>query len=162
MPAMGTNSCPSLMAFTMNIATCRWRSVSRGGRWGPADSRRAVASWHGQGQPRIRDRLVRIDQALATALPPKRLWCCVGIAGLVSPFANQAWLLWHVAAYILCVAVREAAHGTAWATAQGSTLRTRLLKIGAQIVETCRKVWWHLPTSCPVQQEWTLIVQRLC
>jgi hypothetical protein len=76
--------------------------------------------------------------------------------------ANQARLLWHVAAYILCLAIREAAVGTAWATAQVNTLRTRLFKIGAKIVETCRKIWWHLPTSCPVQQDWAHLFAQLC
>jgi len=76
--------------------------------------------------------------------------------------ANQARLLWHTAALILCAAIRQAAVGTAWATATVTTLRTRLFKIGAKIVETCRKIWWHLPTSCPVQAEWGLIFARLC
>ena len=76
--------------------------------------------------------------------------------------ANQARVLWHVAAYILCLAIREAATGTEWATAQVSTLRTRLFKIGAKIVESCRKIWWHLPTSCPLQHDWGLLFQRLC
>jgi hypothetical protein len=77
-------------------------------------------------------------------------------------WANQTRLLWHVAASILCLAIREAAVGTVWATAQVSTLRTRLLKLGAKIVETCRKIWWHLPTSCPVQQDWARLFQQLC
>jgi hypothetical protein len=75
--------------------------------------------------------------------------------------ANQARLLWHTAALLLCGAIRAAAAGTAWATATVATLRTRLLKIGAKLVETCRKIWWHLPTSCPVQQEWAVIFARL-
>ena len=76
--------------------------------------------------------------------------------------ANQARLLWHTAALILYGAVRTAATGTAWATATVTTLRTRLLKIGGKIVETCRKIWWHLPTSCPVQADWAVLCARLC
>ena len=76
--------------------------------------------------------------------------------------ANQTRLLWHTAALLLCAAIRAAAVGTAWATATVATLRTRLLKIGAKLVETCRHIWWHLPTSCPVQEAWALIYARLC
>jgi len=76
--------------------------------------------------------------------------------------ANQVRLLWHTAALILYGALREAAAGTAWAQATVTTLRTRLLKIGAKLVETCRHIWWHLPTSCPVQAEWQVILARLC
>jgi hypothetical protein len=75
--------------------------------------------------------------------------------------ANQTRLLWHTAALLLCAAIRTAAAGTAWATATVTTLRTRLLKIGAKIVETCRKIWWHLPTSCPVQTDWRRIAVAL-
>lgn len=55
-----------------------------------------------------------------------------------------------------------AAAGTVWASAQVGTLRTRLFKIGAKIVETCRKIWWSLPTSCPVQSDWRKIYDLLC
>lgn len=75
--------------------------------------------------------------------------------------ANQTRLLWHTAALILCAAIRTAAAGTTWATATVTTIRTRLLKIGAKIVETCRKIWWHLPTSCPVQADWRRIAKAL-
>jgi hypothetical protein len=76
--------------------------------------------------------------------------------------ANQCRLLLHAAAYVLMSTLQTALQGTAWATAQVGTLRTRLLKIGARIVESCRKVWLHLPTSCPVQPMWALLHQRLC
>ena len=55
--------------------------------------------------------------------------------------ANQCRLLWHVAAALLCVAVREAAAGTQWATAQVSTLRTRLFKIAARVIQTARRIY---------------------
>jgi hypothetical protein len=77
-------------------------------------------------------------------------------------WANQCRLLLHLAASILMQAIQTAAQGTAWATAQVGTLRTRLLKVGARVVETCRKVWVHLPTACPVQDIWRRLHQRLC
>lgn len=77
-------------------------------------------------------------------------------------WANQCRLLLHQAAYLLLSVVQAALQGTAWAAAQVGTVRTRLLKIGARVVESCRKVWLHLPTSCPVQAIWAVLGQRLC
>ena len=76
--------------------------------------------------------------------------------------ANQARLLWHVAAALLCLAVRLAASGTQWQAAQVGALRTRLFKIGARVVQSTRRIWWHLPTSCPLQADWVAIALRLC
>jgi hypothetical protein len=71
--------------------------------------------------------------------------------------ANQARLLCHLAAALLLAVLQEALSGTRYATAQISTLRTRLLKVGAKVVETCRRVWFHLPTSFPSQEVWALL-----
>jgi hypothetical protein len=61
--------------------------------------------------------------------------------------ANQFRLLLCAGACLLLSVLQEAAQGTRWAKAQVQTLRLRLLKVGARVVETCRKVWLHLPTS---------------
>ena len=71
--------------------------------------------------------------------------------------ANQFRLLMHTAACILMGVLVEAATGTCWARAQISTLRTRLLKVGARIVETTRKIWVHMPSSFPEQETWRRI-----
>ena len=76
--------------------------------------------------------------------------------------ANQFRLLLHTAACVLMQALQEAASGTRWAKAQIGTLRLRLLKVGARVVETCRKVWVHLPTAFPEQDVWYHIHDRLC
>ena len=68
--------------------------------------------------------------------------------------ANQFRLLLHTASCMLMYALQEALSGTRWAKAQVGTLRTRLLKVGARIVETTRKVWFHLPSSFPAQEAW--------
>ena len=68
--------------------------------------------------------------------------------------ANQFRLLMHTAACVLMGVLVEAATGTRWAKAQISTLRTRLLKVGARIVETTRKIWVHMPSSFPEQETW--------
>ena len=55
-------------------------------------------------------------------------------------------------AYILVSGLRRLGlKGTELAQAQASTIRTRLLKIGAQIRVTVRKVWVSLASSYPWQ-----------
>jgi hypothetical protein len=69
-------------------------------------------------------------------------------------FANQFRLLLHVAAYVLIQRMRTRLHGTALAKAQVGTLRLRLLKVGARIIETVRRVSVQLPTAYPWMDLW--------
>ena len=75
--------------------------------------------------------------------------------------ANQFRLLLHLAAALLLAVLQEALAGTPLATAQIGTIRTRLLKVGAKVVQTVRRVWFHLPTSFPGQAIWARLCQRL-
>jgi hypothetical protein len=68
--------------------------------------------------------------------------------------ANQFRLLMHTAACILMGVLQESLSGTSFARAQIGTLRTKLLKVGARIVETARKIWFHLPSSFPAGDDW--------
>jgi len=68
--------------------------------------------------------------------------------------ANQFRLLMHAAACMLMGVLQESLAGTCFAKAQIGTLRTRLLKVGARVVETARKIWLHLPSSFPAQDAW--------
>lgn len=68
--------------------------------------------------------------------------------------ANQFRLLMHTAACMLMGVLQEALAGTRFAKAQIGTLRTRLLKVGARVVESARKIWFHLPSSFPAQDVW--------
>jgi hypothetical protein len=68
--------------------------------------------------------------------------------------ANQFRLLLHTAACMLMGVLQESLAGTRFAKAQVGTLRTRLLKVGARVVETARKIWFHLPSSFPAQDAW--------
>ena len=68
--------------------------------------------------------------------------------------ANQFRLLLHAAASVLLSVVQQAAAGTVWAKAQAGTLRLRLLKVGARVLESCRKVWVHLSSAFPEQATW--------
>jgi hypothetical protein len=68
--------------------------------------------------------------------------------------ANQFRLLMHTAACMLMGVLQDALVGTRFAKAQIGTLRTRLLKVGARVVETARKIWFHLPSAFPAQDAW--------
>ena len=74
--------------------------------------------------------------------------------------ANQMRLYLSAAAYILVSGLRRVGlKGTELAQAQVSTIRTKLLKIGAQIRVTVRKVWVSMASSYPwqgiYQQVWS-------
>ena len=69
-------------------------------------------------------------------------------------WANQFRLLLHAAAYMLMQAMRAALAGTEFARAQVSTLRLRLLKVGARIRESVRRVWVQLPSAYPWIHLW--------
>ena len=75
--------------------------------------------------------------------------------------ANQFRLLLHTAACVLMGVLQESLDGTKWARAQVGTIRLKLLKVGARIVETCRKVWVHLPTAFPEKEIWSHLHMRL-
>ena len=68
--------------------------------------------------------------------------------------ANQFRLLLHTAACVLMGVVQRCLEGTKWAKAQVGTIRVRLLKVGARIVETYRRVLIHLPTAFPEKEIW--------
>jgi hypothetical protein len=72
--------------------------------------------------------------------------------------ANQFRLLLHAAAYLLMQAVRGALAGTELARAQVGTLRLRLLKVGARVVESCRRICLHLPTAYPWPGLWDHLI----
>lgn len=76
-------------------------------------------------------------------------------------WANQFRLLLHTAASVLMSALQEAAEGTRLQNAQAGTLRLKLIKIGARVQSTCRRIWFQLPTSCPMQDVWSHVHQRL-
>lgn len=64
--------------------------------------------------------------------------------------ANQVRLALHTAAFWLMHAVRAAIPSTSsLATAEFATIRERLIKIGARVIEHIARVRIQLPTSCP-------------
>ena len=76
--------------------------------------------------------------------------------------ANQLRVYFAAAAYVLLHGLRRLGlKGTELARAQATTIRLRLLKIGAHIRITARKVWLSLASSYPLQplfaQVWTAL-----
>ena len=75
--------------------------------------------------------------------------------------ANQFRVLMTAAAYVLMQEIRLAARGTRWARAQVSTLRDHLLKLGARIVTSVRRIVVHLPASYPYLDDWHRLSRAL-
>jgi hypothetical protein len=75
--------------------------------------------------------------------------------------ANQFRLLLAQAAYILMITIRQAAAGTSFATAQVERLRSMLIKAGARVKVSVRRVLVELAAYCPFAKELHQIVERL-
>ena len=76
-------------------------------------------------------------------------------------WANQFRLYLSLAAYWLMLAVRDAAVGTPFECAQVPRLRDQLIKLGARIRQTTRRVWVHIASSCPWKEVLQLLSARL-
>lgn len=75
--------------------------------------------------------------------------------------ANQFRLMLTSAAYVLMQELRLKAHRTSCARAQVQTLRERLIKIGARVVVTVRRIVLHLPASYPFVKDWARIASAV-
>lgn len=75
--------------------------------------------------------------------------------------ANQFRLLLAQAAYILMLAIRQAASGTQFATAQVERLRSLLVKSAARVKVSTRRVLVELAAYCPFAHELRQIAQQL-
>jgi hypothetical protein len=76
-------------------------------------------------------------------------------------WANQLRVLMAAAAYVLLQEIRLNAALTSLARAQVWTLRERLLKLGARIVSTVRRIVVHLPESFPWRNDFQKIATAL-
>jgi hypothetical protein len=81
----------------------------------------------------------------------------IGRTSCTQFWANQLRVLLTTAAYILLQEVRLRAARTRWARAQVATLRLRLLKLGASVVTSVRRIVVHLPTSASDRATWCRI-----
>jgi hypothetical protein len=76
--------------------------------------------------------------------------------------ANQVRLYLSSIAYVLLTVIRRVAlTGTELAKAQCDTIRLKLLKIGARLKVSVRRVWVHLASSCPFAELFMLAMRRL-
>jgi len=106
---------------------------------GPPEELYDFYAQRGDAENRIKD--------LKNALSADRLSCHRFVA-------NQFRLLLHATAYTLALALRRRLKGTQLGKAQFDTLRLRLLKVGARVKETARRIWVHLASAYPWQDLW--------
>jgi hypothetical protein len=62
---------------------------------------------------------------------------------------------------VLYQELRLRAARTAYRCAQVNTLREHLLKLGAWIQSSVRRIVLHLPTSCVHRNDWQIIARNL-
>ncbi len=75
--------------------------------------------------------------------------------------ANQFRLLLHATAYQMFLRLRDYLYGTPWQKLEVETLRRRILKIGARVRQTTRRIWVHLSSAYPEQDLFWLVLGRL-
>ena len=75
--------------------------------------------------------------------------------------ANAFRLFLSALAYNLMVAYRMQLRGTEFQSASVETLRSRLLKIGARVRQTARRIWVHLATGFPWQKLLARVLERI-
>ena len=79
------------------------------------------------------------------------------------PKANQFRLILHTAAYWLMLTARNAiAKRSPLAVAEFATLRLRLIKIAARVIEGAARIRVFLPTACPDRTIFRQLAGRLC
>lgn len=75
--------------------------------------------------------------------------------------ANQFRLLLHTMAYCLFWLLRRHLQETELSAAQAGTIRLKLLKIGARVSQTSRRVWFHMASSYPYQSLFVRLVNNI-
>ena len=75
--------------------------------------------------------------------------------------ANQFRLILHAAAYVLLTALKKYLKGTVLEKAQIGTIRCQLIKIGARVVQSCRRLWVHLAGGYPLKDLFMTLCRRL-
>jgi hypothetical protein len=79
------------------------------------------------------------------------------------PKANQFRLIVHTAAYWLMLAMRRAIpHRSQLSCAEFATMRLRLIKIAARVVEGAARIRVFLPTACSDRHVFRALAGRLC
>jgi hypothetical protein len=92
----------------------------------------------------------------------QQLWLFADRTSCATMRANQLRLWFSSVAYTLMQALRRLGlKGTELARAQCNTIRLKLLKIGAQVRVTVRKIWVSLSESYPYQQLFRQVYENL-
>ena len=77
--------------------------------------------------------------------------------------ANQLRLWFASMAYVLlCALPRIGLAQTRFAATTCGTIRLKLLKIGAQVMTSVRRLKVAMTSACPWRREWALAYERLC
>src|SRR6266853_2487501 len=80
-----------------------------------------------------------------------------------NPKANQFRLILHTAAYWLMLAMRSAVPARSQLShAEFATMRLRLIKIAARVVEGAARIRVYLPTACPDRDVFRALAGRFC
>jgi len=74
--------------------------------------------------------------------------------------ANQFRCLLTAAAYALYQSLRHKAQGTSLERAEVQTLRDRIIKVAAVVIQSVRRIWVRLPENFPWAFEWARIAMR--
>lgn len=75
--------------------------------------------------------------------------------------ANQFRLLLHTLAYVLFLLLREHLEDTELERAYVDTIRLKLLKIGARVRQTTRRIWFHMASGYPHRHLFTMVLDRI-
>ena len=76
--------------------------------------------------------------------------------------ANQLRIYFSSVAYMLIAALRLLGlEDTEMANARADTIRTKLLKIGARVRVTARKVWVSFTSACPYAELFATVLRNL-
>ena len=98
-------------------------------------------------------------------MPPRLLLAKEGLeidrTSCTSFLANQLRALMTAAAYVLFQELRLKARHTCFGRAQVSTIRLHLLKFGAWVESSVRRVVLHLPINTPFSNEWVRIARTV-
>jgi len=129
-------------------------------RRGP-NTRFVVTSLDGEAQD-LYDRLYCARGDMENRIKEQQLDLFAGRTSCHRFLANQLRLLLASTAYVLVETLRrEGLAGTELACAQAGTLRTRLLKVGARLRVSVRRVALHLASGYPLQDLFRRVLARL-
>jgi hypothetical protein len=127
----------------------------------PKDNPRFVVTNLGRSPQRIYERIYCARGDLENRIKELHHGVEIDRTSCTKFWANQLRVLLSAAAYVLLQAVRRAAADTGLARAQVWTLREQLLKLGAHVVASVRRIVLHLPASFPFLEAWRRVAFAL-